>query len=292
VPSWAASYQDNQQALNVIWTYLIDLMKSGFGGGKLTPTYPDQAGGPGFNDAMLAIKYVVPIIWQYGYAPSYNYIAGHQVTPQEVQAAMDKVDPLCLYHWDAATAKLRSQPGFEKNSCQGLNSCQGKGWGGIATVKGNGACATADSHTCGGNNACRLEGGCAFLSTAASSSAQLAASALLPPSEQWIPGENSCKTLGGCQTPIAPNQVFDVTAGPTINEQTAPAWTPEAKAQLTALMGTNVWNHARALFQKKQGIGTLPTPISKQVGAVDYDGTKRRNAIQATSVGSTSRASV
>lgn len=294
VPSWAASYEVNQQALNVIWTYLIDCMKAGFGDGNLTPTYPDQAGAPGFNDAMLATKYVVPIIWQYGYAPSYNYVVGHKVTPQEVQAAMDQVDPLCLFHWDSITSQERGTPGFEKNSCQGLNSCQGKGWGGIATQKGDGACATADFHTCGGNNACRLEGGCAYLSTAAAKAPQGADGNLLPPSEQWIPGENNCSAQGGCQTPIAPDQVFDVssTTRQTIDEQTGAAWTPDAKKQLELLIGTNIWDHARALFKNKWAIGTLPSPVAKQVGDIDYDGTKRRSAIQATSVVSTSSSTV
>jgi len=164
LPSWAASYEVSQQSLDVIWTYLVDCMRTGFGSGKLTATYPDQSGAPSFNDAMLGVKYIVPIIWQYGYAPSYSYISERTITPQEVQAAMDKVDPLCLFHWDSATSKMRGQAGFEPNACQGLNTCQGKGWGGIATQKGDGACATADFHTCGGNNDCRLQGGCAFLS--------------------------------------------------------------------------------------------------------------------------------
>jgi hypothetical protein len=283
LPSWAATYEVNQQSLNIIWTYLVDCMQSGFASGKLTATYPDQSGAPSFNDAMLG-EYIVPIIWQYGYAPSYAYISERAITPRDVQAAMDKVDPLCLFHWDSATSKLRGQVDFEPNACQGLNTCQGKGWGGIATQKGDGACATADFHSCGGNNECRLQGGCAFLSPSLKSSSPT--DPYLPPSEQWIPGENRCNTLGGCQTPIAPKQVFANAKG-TIEEQTAAAWNADAKQTLEALIGKNVWDHARDLFRKKEKLGQLPAPISKQAGLVDYDGTKRRNAIQATSVGPT-----
>ncbi|MCC6390449.1 MAG: hypothetical protein IT167_07590 [Bryobacterales bacterium] len=284
LPKWAASYPGIQDALNTIWSCLVDGMQSGFANGSLQPNSPDPKV-PGFNDAMLSVKYVGPQIWQYGHCPSYVWRKG--VTPAEVQAAMDQVDPLCLFHWDARTAEMRAQAGFEPNTCQGLNTCAGKGWGGIAATAGNGACATADLHTCGGNNDCRYEGGCGFLSTGQSVCGATLASGsppLLPPSEQWIPDQNNCKGLGGCQAPISANQVFDRTAGSTIQAQTGPDWTAEAKQQLESLIGTNVWDHARQIFAAKEKIGQLPQPLSKKVGAVDYDGTARRAAVQATSV--------
>jgi hypothetical protein len=107
---------------------------------------------------------------------------------------------------------------------------------------------------------------------------------LLPPSEQWIPRENQCKSLGGCQSPISAQQVFDRTAAATINGQTInPPWTPAAKQALDNLIGTSVWAQARALFTTLEGGNPLPTPLSQQVGNVNYDGDTRRAAIAPTS---------
>jgi hypothetical protein len=286
LPSWAAAYPGIQDAMNTIWSFLIDAMQSGLASGNLQPNSTDPKA-PGFNDAMLSVKYVGPQIWQYGYCPSYIWRSG--VKPSDVQAAMDTVDPLCLFHWDAKTAEMRAQQGFQPNACQGLNTCSGKGWGGIATAAGNGACATADLHTCGGNNDCKFEGGCGFLSTGqvvcgGSTGTAAASPPLLPPSEQWIPDQNNCKGLGGCQTPMAKDQVFDRTAGPTIEAQTGTDWIDDAKKQLEKLMAVNVWDHARQIFATKNQINRLPEPISKKVGSVDYDGTERSAAVQATSV--------
>ncbi|HVZ38658.1 MAG TPA: ferritin-like domain-containing protein [Candidatus Kapabacteria bacterium] len=284
LPGWAAPLPTLESSMNTVWSYVIDQMQAGFADGSLSASTSSPTN-TGFNNAMLSFKYMIPLVWQWGSVPSFVYTPG--VTAAQVQTALDLADPLCLSHWDEPTAQLRATPGFPLNSCQGLNDCAGKGWGGIATEKGNGACATADLHTCGGNNDCKFQGGCGYLSTSSGggcgASVNAEDSTLLPPSEQWIPGLNDCKNLGGCETPISTGQVFDRSATPTIAAQTGPEWTPEAKSALEALEGTNVWNRARTLFAQKEGLGTLPTPISQQVGAVDYDGDARRRAVQPTS---------
>lgn len=263
LPSWAPSYTVCQNSLNLIWSFFTDTMMKGFADGSLS----EQSGGTlvDFGSAMISFKYTIPLIWQHGYCPAFEYQPN--VTAEQAQAAMDQVDPLCLYHWDAATAKVRAS--FQKNACQGLNACKGQGWGGIATEKGNGACATADFHSCQGGNNCSYQGGCGFLSSENKT--------LLPGSEQWIPRENSGKGSGGCQTPIAALQVFD--SGADISD-VQPA---EAQTRLNALKGTKVWDEARKLFGQAYKIDPLPPPTSATVGDVTYDGTKRRAAVAASS---------
>jgi hypothetical protein len=280
LPSWAPNPDVLQSSLGTIWSFMVDTMQSGFANGNLSPNgaTPTQ---PGFGDTMLAFKYILPLIWQWGFCPNFAYTPG--VTAQEVQAAMDAADPLCLFHWDATTAAFRAANPDKLNSCQGLNKCAGQGWGTIATAAGNGACATADMHTCVGSNSCANQGGCGFLSTGGGMCGHSTAT-LLPPSEQWIPRENQCKSLGGCQSPISAQQVFDRTAAATINGQTInPPWTPAAKQALDNLIGTSVWAQARALFTTLEGGNPLPTPLSQQVGNVNYDGDTRRAAIAPTS---------
>src|SRR4051794_12066657 len=42
----------------------------------------------------------------------------------------------------------------EVHLCRGLNDCKGKGKGGNNDCRGQGACATAKEHACGGKNDC------------------------------------------------------------------------------------------------------------------------------------------
>ncbi|HEX4000659.1 MAG TPA: hypothetical protein VHX65_19075 [Pirellulales bacterium] len=63
--------------------------------------------------------------------------------------------------------------------CRGLNTCKGKGAGKSNACAGQGACATAERHTCNGENACKGQGGCGA-----------------------HPGENSCKAKGSCNVPL------------------------------------------------------------------------------------------
>lgn len=272
LPSWAPGAGTLQECAGTIWSWLTDTMQQGFANGTLNPNSGQAGTSPGFNDAMLAFKYITPMVWQWGQVIGYQYRAG--VTGAQAAQAMDAADPLSLFHWDETTAQLRAQwaaEGVALNACQGLNECAGRGWGGVATAVGNGACATADLHTCGGNNDCSAQGGCGFLSS-------VAGGGLLAPADQWIPSENVGKGTGGCQTPISTQQVFDRTATATIAGQSGEGWTAEAKAQLEALVGTSVWQQARSLLAKKQG-AALPEPVA----GGSYDGTARRTALAPTS---------
>lgn len=273
LPAWAPSVGTLQESAATIWSYLTDAMQNGFATGSLQANSGQTAGAPGFNDTMLAFKYITPMVWQWGQVIGYEYRAG--VTGAQAQQAMDTADPLSLFHWDQTTANLRAQWAKDDvalNSCQGLNECSGRGWGGIATAKGNGACATADLHTCGGNNDCSAQGGCAFLSS-------VQGSGVLPAADQWIPGENVGKGTGGCQTPIGTLQVFDRNAQASIESQTGEGWTAAEKAALVALMGTSVWDRARTLFASRNNISPLPAPLATD----QYDGDARRKAIAPTS---------
>jgi Ferritin-like len=278
LPSWTQTTQPpvtaavlgNSAAL--IWSYLTDGMQNGFASGQLNANSGQSATSPGFNDAMLAFKYITPLLWQYGQVIGYQYQPN--TSGSQAQQAMDAADPLCLFHWDATTAALRKtwNPSKDLNACQGLNSCQGKGWGGLATQVGNGACATADMHTCGGNNSCNFQGGCAFLSYGASNN-------LLDASQQWISGANTGAGTGGCQTPISSAQAFASSASATIAGQAGqPGWSAAQITALEQLAGHNVWNHARQLLAQRTGTAA-PTPVS----TTRYDGTQRRNAVAATS---------
>ncbi|MCW5649394.1 MAG: hypothetical protein KIS62_06605 [Ramlibacter sp.] len=273
LPSWAPSATALQKSASTIWSFLTDTMQKGFAKGTLEAGSGQTATSPGFNDAMLAFKYITPMLWQWGKVIGYQYSAG--ATGADAQKAMDTADPLSLFHWDETTAKLRAKwakGGVALNACQGLNECSGRGWGGIATQKGDGACATADLHTCGGNNDCSAQGGCGFLSS-------LPGTGVLGPADQWIPGENVGKATGGCQTPIGPKQVFDRTAAASINAQTGEGWTPEAKAALIQMIGKPVWDQARTLFATRNKITSLPTPQSSK----QFNGTNRRAAVAPTS---------
>ena len=273
LPSWAPSADDLQKYSSTIWSYLVDAMQAGFGDGTLNPSTTPSGPGPGFNDAMLAFKYITPLLWQSGQVIGYVYAPG--ATGAQAQAAMDGAAPLSLFHWDAKTDALRQQWAADHvalNACQGLNECKGKGWGGVGTQPGDGACATADLHTCGGGNDCSAQGGCAFLS--------YDGKAILDPDQQWIPDANVGPKSGGCQTPISTRQVFDRSAANTIDQQTGAAWTDAAKQSLTDLMGKNVWERARELFAARHSIATLPTPQS----TAPYDSNARRAALAPTSV--------
>jgi len=264
LPSWAPPLATLQSAITTIWSFLLDTMQAGFASGNLPETNTTSPALPGFNSAMISFKYLLPMVWQYGAVPSFTYTSG--VTAQQVQDAMDAVDPWCLYHWDAASSAVRAQYPNDLNSCQGLNVCAGHGWGGIATAAGNGACALADTHTCTGSNGCTGQGGCGFFSSVDGS--------LLPPSEQWVPGANTGPDSGGCQTPISTRQVFHNYPDSSF---------PTGWEYLEPLRGTGVWDRARALFAQKINTTPLPTPIAKTVSGIDYDGTKRRAAVTPSS---------
>ena len=273
LPDWARTmtFEQVQDATNTLWSYLVDLMVRGFQDGTLGP---NSGGQVSFSSVMTGFKYAIPLIWQFGHCPSWVYRRG--VTVEEAQQAMDTIDPLCLFHWDEVTAQVRADHPDQKNACQGLNQCKGLGWGGLGTQSGDGACATADFHTCQGGNSCSHQGGCGFLSTDPKNPDDY-----LPCSEQWIPGANTGASTGGCQTPIGTLQVFD-------RAYTDPSKIPPPLAdcqKIPQLTAHNVWDEARNLLAQRLGttVGQLPTPKTERTRDIDYDGTKRREAVAPTS---------
>lgn len=118
------------------------------------------------------------------------------------------------------TAPAPTKPVLELHVCQGLNSCAGHGVNGSGTMPGDGDCATIN-HTCQSSNDCRSQGGCGFPGQATVNGAQ----------NVFTPGENSCKGLGGCASPISVWQVFSDKGG--------------------ALDGKYVWCEARSLFEQR-----------------------------------------
>ena len=67
----------------------------------------------------------------------------------------------------------------EKNVCRGLNHKCANHNGGTNACAGQGACATADAHTCHEANTCKGQGGCGE-----------------------NPGQNACKGQGACAVPL------------------------------------------------------------------------------------------
>jgi hypothetical protein len=67
----------------------------------------------------------------------------------------------------------------EPHVCRGLNTCKNLGKSKKNDCAGQGNCATAKAHTCGGENDCAGLGGCGE-----------------------HPGENKCKGMGDCHVPL------------------------------------------------------------------------------------------
>lgn len=109
---------------------------------------------------------------------------------------------------------------LELHVCQGLNACAGHGANGSGTMPGDGDCATV-SHTCQSSNDCRSQGGCGFPGQATAGGSK----------NVFTPGENACKGLAGCASPISVWQVFSDNGG--------------------NLDGKYVWCEARALFEAR-----------------------------------------
>lgn len=68
----------------------------------------------------------------------------------------------------------------EPHVCRGLNTCKGLGKGGDNECAGQGACATAEAHSCHYENKCRGQGGCGETA-----------------------GRNECRGKGECAVPLA-----------------------------------------------------------------------------------------
>jgi hypothetical protein len=68
----------------------------------------------------------------------------------------------------------------EPHVCRGLNTCKAKGKDKKNACAGQGACFTANKHSCHAENACKGQGGCGE-----------------------NPGENACKGKGECAVPLS-----------------------------------------------------------------------------------------
>lgn len=251
-PSWVVSADVLQSTTNKVYSYLLDVLVSAMtsGGGGLDA--PNQR--INFTQAMTSFKYLLPQLWQWGQVSTFSYSSG--VSQSDLQAAMDAADPLCLYHWDAATLQLRQQHPEQLNVCQGLNGCKNRGWGALSTKPGDGACATLDIHTCVQGNACSHQGACGFVADKQ------------PCSNIWVPGQNSGTGNGGCQVPIASGQNF------SCNLPTG--------CTKPGLKGSSVWSQARVLLAAQLKVTSLPDPQVYH-GKITYDGSRRRAAITPTS---------
>lgn len=126
---------------------------------------------------------------------------------------------------------------LELHVCQGLNACAGHGANRSGTMPGDGDCATV-SHTCQSSNDCRSQGGCGY-----------AGKAIVGGPDVYTPGENACKGLAGCASPISAWQIFDGGAG--------------------NLSGKYVWCEARALFEARMNSLNMkfgqPNPVPSAV---------------------------
>lgn len=87
---------------------------------------------------------------------------------------------------DSATTKKLAATHDEKlllvgdpHICRGLNQCKNQGKSKMNACAGQGACATAESHSCDALNVCKGQGGC-----------------------DGFPGQNQCKGQGACAVPL------------------------------------------------------------------------------------------
>ncbi len=126
--------------------------------------------------------------------------------------------------------------GEELHACLGLNNCAGQdryGKDGAPNFSpnscaGQGYCATTQMHSCHTNNNCANQGGCGLYGSEA---------------ELGSPGQNECRSMGSCATPI--NAERFITTGDH--------------------RGTSVWARARKIFTTayEEGGGTVhPQPAA------------------------------
>jgi len=78
----------------------------------------------------------------------------------------------------SATTK-EAKAAADLHVCRGLNACKGQGADAKNACAGQGTCANVQ-HGCAQQNACKGQGGCGE-----------------------TPGENDCKTKGGCEVPVS-----------------------------------------------------------------------------------------
>lgn len=122
-------------------------------------------------------------------------------------------------------------PGEDLHACMGLNKCAGQDRYGMDgapgfepnACAGQGFCATTQMHSCHTNNNCANQGGCGLYGTE---------------HELRSPGQNDCRSMGSCATPINAER-FITTGG---------------------LRGTSVWARARKVFEEAYAEETGKTP--------------------------------
>lgn len=132
------------------------------------------------------------------------------------------------------------------HACQGLNACAGQGFNNTGTAPGDGDCATAWFHTCGGTNKCTTQGGCGYAVT----------SDLNDFTDNWIPDQNTCGAKGGCGAPIPATQKFNTVA----KYGAAPATFPDGDP----CAGADVWSRARKIFEQ-QYPDAKPAPATNKL---------------------------
>ena len=119
---------------------------------------------------------------------------------------------------------MKTDDGFEMHVCRGMNECKGQGINGSGTTAGDGNCATAVAHGCGGSNSCVHQSGCGKGAA----------------ENQEHPGENEDKAKSACAVPITTNVMSD-----------------------GKYKGRAVWEVARELFEKRmeaKGKEVAPAP--------------------------------
>ncbi|MEM7069033.1 MAG: hypothetical protein AAF478_09125 [Pseudomonadota bacterium] len=160
-----------------------------------------------------------------------------------------KVTPPPFNYSDTNAAKAGHKfelpDGAALHACMGLNECAGQDRYGLSgpdgdnpnSCAGQGYCATTANHSCHTNNDCAGQGGCGLYGWGP---------------DLAVPGQNDCKSMGSCATPI--NAERFVTDGPD--------------------RGTSVWVLARQAFkeaydkkQKESGsetppVGNVPEPFT------------------------------
>jgi hypothetical protein len=132
--------------------------------------------------------------------------------------------------------------GMALHACMGLNSCKASDRFGTAgppggspnACAGQGYCSTAVDHTCHVQNECKGQGGCGLYGTG---------------EEMMHPGDNDCRSLGSCATPI--NAERFSTNGPN--------------------QGQSVWLRARAVFEAKWPALRQQLLEAQQAGSLPAD---------------------
>jgi len=152
--------------------------------------------------------------------------------------------PFADFPSSPTSGSIGTQPhGVPLHACMGLNSCKGADRFGLEgrpdpndisapnivnDCAGQGFCSTTADHNCHVQNNCKGQGGCGLYGTAA---------------ELDNPGNNDCRSLGSCATPINAER-FSMN-GPN--------------------QGKSVWKRARAVFeanwaQKREALSDTCSP--------------------------------